>query len=246
MQTIIFNRQQFTSLANECLHNIKSNTTYNFSFEEAKSPKTLKQLSFLFGAIVSSLQNYYLETDGELYDKVLIKELLYDAIGVDSVLCLPTGKKIVYKKSLSKMSKSEAKEFINRCIDWITLNTDCILSPSIRYLWTASISDEEIERLLSYKFPEKDEFYLRTLRNGVCINCGKPATEVHHLRKGAYSIAKKNPDYLGIGICAECHRELHNKGEQPFIDNIQKNIINNMPIDLFCKLNYQKIRNGYE
>ena len=245
MQTIIFNRQQFTSLANECLHKLKPNTTYNFSFEEVKNPKTLNQLKFLFGAIISSLQDYYFETDGERYSRELLKELLYDAIGVDSMLCLPTGKKIVYKKSLSKMTKEEASEFINRCIDWIEINTDCILSPAIKYLWTSSIPNDEIERLLSYKFPEKDDIYLIKLRKGICLNCGKPATEVHHLRQGAYSIGKKNPDYLGIGICYECHRKLHDKGEQAFIDNIEKNIINGMPIELFCKLLYQKFRNGY-
>lgn len=245
MQTIVFNRQQFTSLVDECLRTLKPNATYNFSFEESKSPKTIKQLGFLFGAIVSALQNYYYDTEGEIFEKDVIKELLYNEIGIDSELYLPSGKKVIYKKSLSKMTKEEASEFINRCIDWIEINTDCILSPAIKYLWTSSISDQEIERLLSYKFPEKDDIYLIKLRKGICLNCGKPATEVHHLRKGAYSIGKKNPDYLGIGICYECHRKLHDKGEQAFIDNIEKNIINGMPIELFCKLLYQKFRNGY-
>lgn len=244
MQTIIFNKKQFANIANECLNNLKPNTQYNFCLEEASKPKTLKQLNFLFGAIISSLQKYYFETDGINYRKDLLKELLYDAVGIDETLFLPTGKEISYRKSLSKMTKDEASEFINRCIGWIDENTDVRLSPAIRFLWTANISDNEVERLLSYKFNEVDSVYLSHLRKGFCLNCGARATEVHHLRQGAYSVGKKNPDYLTISICADCHRKLHDTGEKIFLKNIEQTVLNNMPIELFCKLLYQKIRNG--
>ena len=243
--TVISNKAELINLAKYCISEIKHGKLYNFSFEEVQKPKTLKQLSYLFGGLISALQDYYKET-GEIYEKEVIKELLYNEIGIDEILQLPNGKKIVYRKSLSKMNKQEAKEFINRCIDWIDLNTECVLPIGLRYLWTIHITDEEIERLLQYDFPEKDDIYLMKLRKMHCLNCGRPATEVHHIREGLFAKGMKNADFMAIPVCEKCHRGIiHQLGEKTFIKGIQ-NITNGMSIDLFCKLLYQRVRNGYE
>lgn len=244
MQTIISNKSELVNIFNYCAREMHTGKTYSFSFEQIKSNKTAKQLGFIFGGLISALQSFYKEVDGEEYEKDLIKELLYEEIGVDSIVILPNGRKAVFKKSLSKMTKEEASEFINRCIDWIDENTDCILPIGLRYLWTAYISDEEIETLLQRDFPEKDELYLTQLRKLHCLGCGKPATEVHHIREGVYAASKKNADYMTIPICQNCHRTLHNLGEKSFIKGLA-NVTNGMSIEVFCKLLYQKIRNGY-
>lgn len=243
MQTIVSNKSELTNIARYCISEMKTGKTYSISFEEIKSNKTAKQLGFIFGGLVSALQSFYKDTEGEIFEKDVIKELLYDEIGIDSIMYLPTGKKVVYKKSLSKMTKEEASEFINRCIDWIDLNTECVLPIGLRYLWTAYISDEEIENLLKRRFPETDELYLAQLRKLHCLGCGKPATEVHHIREGVFAAGKKNYDYMTIPICQNCHRLLHNLGEKSFIKGLA-NVTNGMSIEVFCKLLYQKIRNG--
>lgn len=243
MITLVSNKREFANLANESLKSLQTGRIYEYYFEEVKHSKTIKQLKFLFGGLISALQSYYLDTDGTEYDKELIKELLYQAVGINEEVILPNGQQISYRKSLSKMSKEEANNFINQCITWIDESTDCVLPIGLRYLWTTSITDEEIERLLSCKFNETDELYLRQLRKMHCLGCGKSATEVHHIRQGLYGKGIKNADYMAIPICYKCHRTLHDLGEQSFLNGIQ-NVTNGMNIELFCKLLYQKIRNS--
>ena len=243
MQAIVSNKAEFTNIIKEFLSEFRTGTLYSLSIEVVKQKKSLKQLAFIFGGLISALQRFYLETDGVEYNKDLIKELLYDAVGVDDIVILPTGKKIVFKKSLSKMTKEEASEFINRCIAWIDTNTECNLPIGLRYLWTLHITDAEIETLLSRKFEDKDNLYLAQLRKMHCLGCGKPAQEAHHIREGLYAKGMKNADYMVIPVCSSCHRIIHQLGEQTFLKGIQ-NVTNGMDIELFCKLLYQKIRNG--
>ena len=245
MYDIISNKRQFAILANECINSLHTGRQYNFLFEEVTRPKTLKQLGLIFGGLVASLQSFYYDSWGEKYDKNIIKEMLYNEVGINQTVMLPNGKEITYRKSLSKMAKEEAREFISNCIVWIDENTECILPIGLRYLWTAYITDEEIEELLQQDFQEKDELYLRKLRKLHCLGCGRPANEAHHIRQGVYGKGIKNADYMAIPLCTSCHRQLHNLGEQAFIKGIQ-NITNGMSIEVFCKCLYQRIRNGYE
>lgn len=245
MQTIVSNKAEFTNIIKEFLSEFHTGTLYSLSIEAVKQRKSLKQLAFIFGGIISALQRFYLETDGIEYSKDLIKELLYDAVGVDDIVILPTSKKIVYKKSLSKMTKEEASNFINSCIVWVDENTECNLPVGLRYLWTLHITDKEIENLLERKFPERDELYLTQVRKMRCLGCGKPAQEAHHIREGLYAKGKKNADYMTIPVCSSCHRIIHQLGEKTFLKGIE-NVLNGMDIEVFCKCLYQKIRNGYE
>ena len=242
MQTIVSNKAELTNIIKGFLSEFRTGTLYSLSIEVVKQKKSLKQLAFIFGGLISALQHFYLEIDGIEYSKDLIKELLYDAVGVDDIVILPTGKKIVFKKSLSKMTKEEASEFINRCIAWIDTNTECNLPIGLRYLWTSHITDTEIETLLNRKFEDKDNLYLAQLRKMHCLGCGKPAQEAHHIREGLYAKGMKNADYMAIPLCSTCHRVLHQLGEKTFIKGIQ-NVTNGMDIEVFCKCLYQRIKN---
>ena len=243
MQTIISNKAEFINICKDFLLEFKTGTLYSLSFEAVKQSKSLKQLAFMFGGIISALQRFYLENDGIEYSKDLIKELLYDAVGIDDVVFLPTGKEIKYRKSLSKMTKEEASNFINRCIDWIDENTEAILPIGLRFLWTLHITDKEIENLMSRPFPERDEMYLRQIKKMRCVGCGKPSNEAHHIRQGIYAKGMKNYDYMVLPVCSNCHRIIHQLGEKTFIKGIE-NVLNGMKIEIFCKCLYQKIRNG--
>lgn len=47
----------------------------------------------------------------------------------------------------------------------------------------------------------------------VCYVCGKPRQQFHHIMNGAYR--KKSEKYgLIIPICEQCHREVHDSGNQ--------------------------------
>lgn len=242
--TIISNKSEFANLAKECLNSLKTGLTYSFSFENIKQPKSIKQLGFIFGGLISALQRFYLDLDGQEYDKELLKEMLYHFVGVTDTIFLPTGEKVSYRKTLSRMTKEEASEFINRCIVWIDSNTECILPIGLRYLWTQYVTDEEIERVMQAPLPQKDELYLAQIRKRHCVGCGKPASEAHHIRQGVYALSKKNADYMAIPLCTNCHRTLHNLGEKRFLEGIS-NVTNNLNIEVFCRLLYHRIRNGY-
>jgi len=48
--------------------------------------------------------------------------------------------------------------------------------------------------------------------NNICLVCGKPKQEIHHLvfGRGLRELADK--DRLTIPLCSECHREIHKNG----------------------------------
>ncbi len=238
MQEIISNKRELINLVNSI--QIKDNTLYNFSFEEVKQSKTLKQLGFIFGGLIKALSFYFYETDGVHYEPETIKEMLYDCVGLDEILYLPTGKKIVVKKSLSKMTKQEASEFINQSINWIDENTDCVLPIGLRYLWTRDLTDEYITSVMSEPAQERNDFYLQQIRKMNCIYCGKPNAEAHHIRKGFNGKSLKPPDYMAIPLCHECHIGIaHGKGEETLLKGM-KNVLNGLDIKVFCRLLYER------
>jgi 5-methylcytosine-specific restriction endonuclease McrA len=44
----------------------------------------------------------------------------------------------------------------------------------------------------------------------LCVRCGAPATEVHHLRYAKKNIGKEPIKWL-ISICKDCHKRQHSK-----------------------------------
>lgn len=47
--------------------------------------------------------------------------------------------------------------------------------------------------------------------NWRCINCGEPATQVHHKRYAKRDIGKEPIKWL-VSLCNSCHEAQHNKG----------------------------------
>lgn len=44
--------------------------------------------------------------------------------------------------------------------------------------------------------------------NWRCVNCGAPATQVHHKRYLKYNIGKEPIEWL-VSVCKKCHESLH-------------------------------------
>jgi len=241
LASIISNRGEFKQVAQNIYKSITEGKCYNFSFEEVKQAKTFKQLGFIFGGLVKTLHSFYLEETGEDYPIEILKELLYEVVGIDEIIYLPTGKKIIHRKSLSKMTKEEASEFINKSILWIDENTECILPSGLRYCWTAHVTDEEINNVMSNPIQERDDYYLQKIRQLNCIYCGKPHAQAHHIKKGWYAKGIKPPDYMAIPLCEDCHIPIaHTKGEEYLLNGL-KNVLNGLDIEIFCRLLYHRI-----
>lgn len=220
---------------------------YRIDFEEFKSLKTQKQLGFIFGGIIKALKLYF-ERIGYKFTDVQIKQWLYEEIGVTETLYLPNASRVTVTKTLSGMDKKEAGEFINKLLNFIDTSEalqDFVLPPDLRYCWVNQIDDNFINEVKLFKFPQKDESYLRYQRNLTCIRCGIKSNEVHHIKEGS-GLGRKNPDWFTIPICAKCHVPyLHSKiGEPNFIKEITP-IIGGIDIELFCKLAYYRWFNNY-
>lgn len=247
MNFTITNQAFAKSVLNTIFKNIQDGKAYRLTFEEVKQMKTQKQLGFIFGGVIKSLQMFFSRL-GYDFTPEQIKEWLYEEIGTSETLYLPNGSQRTVKKTLSGMNKREASDFIFRLIQFVDTSEalqDFILPPDLRYCWTHQIDGKLIEEIQQFNFPEKSESYLKHQRKLTCIRCGRKGGEVHHIKRGS-GLGKKNPDWFSIPICPECHVPyLHSKvGEPYFLKEIQ-NTIGGLDIELFCQVAFFLWWNNY-
>ena len=238
MNVTVSNLEHLKNIFNHIAAIIKQNKTVNIEFSQVKKYKTLKQLGFIFGAIISNLQVYYYDCTGENWAIDDLKEMIYWELGIYQPKMLPNGASYFVGRTLSKMDINEATDFINNLLNWVDNSTDCILSPDVRYTWLHNIDDNYIRNieLLSQKWNKKQPEYLSYLRKSFCINCGIWGCEAHHLRGGEQSgTALKSPDYLALSVCNKCHSEVAHKSEKQLTENL-KHILNGLSLETFCKL----------
>lgn len=234
---------------NVCSHinaNIQEGKIYRISFEEIEQLKTREQLGYIFGGIFKAIQKFFSNL-GHDYSVELIKEWIYDEVGVKELVYLPSGKQKEVVKTLSVMSKNQASEFINKLLFFIDESEalqDLVLPPELRYCWTLHVDFNDILDANNYtrgdwdRKHEKDSAFLAYQASQTCIRCGKKGVQVHHIQKGS-GYAKKNPDWFTIPLCQECHIiNLHSQeGEETILNDI-KSIIGELEIKDFCLLNY--------
>lgn len=214
------------------------NHTVNVTFEPVKRYKTKKQLGFIFGAIISNLQVYYFDCHGVKYSADDIKDMLYLEVGQYEERQYPNGKSCNACITLSRMDTKQASEFINSVLNWIDNETECILSPDVRYCWVHNITESDLLNA-QRDLPERSNPYLAYLRKSHCIHCGVFPSEPHHIRAGKYAgTAKKSPDWFSIPVCRDCH-ELAGQNEGLLINNL-RHILCNLSIEQFCRLCFDR------
>jgi hypothetical protein len=209
---------------------------FNVSVEPIKQLKTKKQLGYIFGGLISALQVYFFDLQGNVYDSNCMKDWLYCKCGIRKPVMYPDGITRDEPITLSQMTVEETSEFINNILNFIDNDTDCILTPELRYCWLLHVSQKDLDFAGCYNFLERDESYLKHQGTLTCINCGISGTEAHHVKLTKYASQNKPPDWLTIPLCHQCHiGKVHQKGQSEVIKCINTY---KYDIEIFCKLAY--------
>lgn len=217
--------------------------TINLSWEFSFRPKTLAQLGFFFSGIVGAIQKHFKEIYGEEYSKEIIKELLYVECSSKEELISPNGKVIEIMKRISMMSVQEMSEFIEKVIVFCE-QYEIILQPELRFLWVNNLNPEYVAEVEQTKFRDKDESYLRYVRQQPCIVCGAYHSEVHHLKdRELAGLGAKTPDYMAVSLCSECHRNYMGSDSHITTEKIKRLVpflFRKLSTKQFCKLCYER------
>ena len=243
MNYIITNESKLNNVFEEIKRELKDNKDkmLNLSYDFSSRPKTLKQLKFYFGGLISAIKRHFIELYGKEYETDVIKEMLYNEVGITEELICPNGKVLQENKRISRMSVQEMSEFIEKTIDFCD-EYGIILQPELRYLWIYNLSPQIIEEAKLQKFPEKDNEYLNYVRKETCLICGKIHAEAHHVKLNDLAgLGQKTPDYMAIPLCDNCHRNM--SGGHIDTETIIKAcpfIFQHIDIKAFCKLRYKR------
>lgn len=216
-----------------CLNSYKQGTTINISYDIAYQPKTLKQLRFIFGGLIKAICRCF-QSVGYDYPPYVIKEWLYQELGIYNLETLPNGEQFYSKKTLSDMTKNEASEFIEKIIFFIDSSEifeGFILPPDLRYCWTHNIENSSINNIKNLNLPNFDTDFLIHQSRLTCIRCGVKGGMVYHLKKNM------KRDYFSLPMCPKCFNLIDSHGES-LLNKDLKSVLNGLNIDDFCKYNY--------
>ena len=243
MNYIITNESKLNNVFEEIKRELKNNKDkmLNLSYDFSSRPKTLKQLKFYFGGLISAIKRHFIELYGKEYETDIIKEMLYNEVGITEELICPNGKVLQENKRISRMTVQEMSEFIEKTIDFCD-EYGIILQPELRYLWIYNLSPQIIEEVENTKFKEKDDDYLRYIRKQKCLICGASRCEAHHIKdKNIIGLGMKTPDYYAISLCSEHHRNYN--GGHITTEDLKKEcrfIFDYLTPKQFCKLQYKR------
>lgn len=215
----------------------------NLKWEHTFREKTLAQLGFMFGGLVSAIQKHFNEIYGEEYSKDIIKELLYEECSSKEEIICPNGKTITITKRISRMSVEEMSLFIEQVIEFCE-KYEIILQPELRFLWINNLEPRYIQEVEETKFREKDESYLRYIRTQPCLICGQYHSEAHHLKDLTLAgLGAKTPDYMAVSLCDRCHRNFDGHQGHISTEKIVKYapfLFKKLTPKQFCKLSYER------
>ncbi len=210
MKYVVTNIKKLINIFSEIKTEIERNPDkpINLSWELSFREKTKAQLGFFFSGIVGAIQRYFNEMYGEEYSKDIIKELLYAECGSREDLISPNGNHITITKRISMMSVREMSQFIEKALDFCE-QYEIVLQPELRYLWINNLNPEYIAEIEQTKYRERDENYLRHIRQQPCLICGAYQNiEAHHVKDTTLAgLGDKTPDYMAISLCPKCHRD---------------------------------------
>lgn len=249
MQTVVYNEKQLEVIVGDMFNRFNEYKSLAISYDKPYKDKSLKQLGYFWGGLVSSIKDYYHEL-GEEWDGEDIKENFYQACAkLDDRLIKQVrrfnGDVYEVPKRLSEMDIEEASLFIDRCI-WLIDNARCFqgltLHPSLRYTWVRHVSKDDLLEISQAKMPRLCPEYLEHTRKQACLCCGRNnVSQVHHLKlAGESGTGFKADDWLTIPLCPQCHLgELHQKGQEEFYKNLEW-ITKYISLVDFCRLRFLK------
>ena len=246
----IYNESMLDAAVRQIYKDFESMKEMNLVWEKKYKDKTVKQNAFFWGALVCSVQDYFL-LKGIEYKAEDIKNNFYSAISyMDERFRRKVrrfnGEEYEVPLRISEMDSETMGRFIDRAI-WLIENAPMfkglVLHPSIKNTWVHNIKPEDIRNIDSRNFPRKCQEYLEYIRGQCCLVCGQFGCEAHHIRESEEAgTARKADDWEAISLCPSCHRYYHTKGKEWFDDKIHW-ILKYMDLDDFCKVNYNRWRN---
>lgn len=243
---IAYNQKQLGVIINDMYNRLSEYGSLSLSYDKPFNNKTTKQMGFFFGALCDSIRDFYRE-QGDIWDVNDIKENFYSAVShIDERFLKKcrrfNGEEYVVPKRLSEMDREEVSRFIDlsvQLVDSAKCFRGLILHPSIRYTWVRHITPDEIRNIGT--LPRIDTAYLEHTRKQACLWCGiANKSEAHHLKEAGFTgTAYKADDPLVIPLCHSCHRDLHTRGVDAFLNDCQW-ITKYMPLIDFCRVRYSR------
>ena len=252
MQAIAYNQQQLDVIIKDMYNNFNEFQGLSVSYDKPAKDKTIKQLGYYFGGLVSAVEDFY-KQQGIIFDKDNIKENFYQACSKIDERLVKTVTRFnqdTYQvpKRLSEMDLDVASVFIDKCIyliDHAKCFTGLVLHPSLRYTWVRHITEDELYRAHLFVYPRHCPEYLAHTRQQACICCGiQNRTQIHHLKvAGQTGTGYKADDWLTLPLCDTCHlSELHQHGQESFAKSLEW-ITKYVDLINFCRLRYLRWAN---
>lgn len=244
MRLTINNPQMLETVISDMRTALERDKALNVSYEKAHRPRTMAQVGFVFGALISQITQYFRDCGFNL-DEDDVRYKLYEEVSgivpemvVDNVLF--RGKPRI--KHIGEMDRETMSKFIEgifTLLDQDPIYSGLKLSPDVFYSWTRHIDQEQIKWVRGQEFPERDADYLNYVREQPCLICGvQHRSEAHHLRDYRTSgMAIKSPDWAAIPLCHHCHMSVaHGTGFDEALSWI--------PLDLldFTKICYSRYK----
>ena len=250
---LIFNPEMLDVAIEDLQQQFAESGRINLSYEKASKPRTLKQLGFIWGALIDSVVKFFREcgyvvtpesVKGDLYSET--EQYLPELVVERTIF----GNRKPRMKTLSEMNREEMSLFIDAVFQVLENNkifSALELSPDIRNNWVYHVTKEEINEVSKIKLPQEDSEYLNYIRSLPCLVCGKRGyTNAHHLKDPALcGLSQKAGDWATIPLCCAgynggCHHGLaHGQGVEAL-----NHALRWIPFDLkdFCALQYNRWR----
>jgi len=249
MKATIWNFNHFESVIQDMRQEFSTHKSLSVDYHKPYKERTKAQTGFIFSALIGSINTYFQEC-GINATPESIRYDLYEVVCPEvPQLMIESGFLAGRKprpKHLSEMNREECSLFIDGIIKYLEDNkifAGLALSPDIRHNWCRHVRDEDIQFAQQQTYPDRDESYLRHIRQQPCIVCGcRGGIEAHHSKiKGFGGLGGKTPDWTAVPLCHNCHHGLaHGEGAVSFTNSLRW-----IPMDLkdFCLLMYNRWRN---
>jgi len=242
MNTVVSNESHLINVFKEIQSIVAKGKIVAMAYDPVKTLKTKKQLGFVFGGLITALQKWEYETQGESSSKDGVKSMLYNALLKPDVRTVCGIMTPVYT-TLSMMTTKEASQFIEDVIDFADGLPDMILPVDLRYSWLNNITSVEMS-IVAVKVPTwkpKQKAYLSHLRGLNCLYCGLLGCQAHHVRQGTpCGMGQKPADYYGIPLCERCHDLVHRVKGEEMIYSGMGNVLHGFSIKQFCELSFDR------